>query len=185
MSVSDEDLFIKFRQLQWLLARKQFQTTVSDGPLADTTRGQGRVIATLKRQQEASTKSLAFLLRISVPSLNELLSKLEKGGYVSRTPSPKDRRVMIVRLTDKGKQVEQNQVDPIDIFSIFTPEEHDDFAQYLDRLAQTLEADFEANATPSAQADWRNRPRQPMSAEELDQMIANLPKSSFDSNPTS
>ena len=91
---------------------------------------------------------------------------------------------MIVRLTDKGKQVEQNQVDPIDIFSIFTSEEHNDFAQYLDRLAQALEADFEANATPSEQADWRNRPRQPMSAEELDQMIANLPKSSFGSNQT-
>ena len=35
-------------------------------------------------------------------SLGELLSKLEKNGYILRTPSETDRRVMNIKLTDEG-----------------------------------------------------------------------------------
>ncbi|KRM72039.1 MarR family winged helix-turn-helix transcriptional regulator [Lacticaseibacillus brantae] len=180
MTVTNEDLFSKLRQFQWLLNRRQFQTTAEDGPLADPTRGQGRVIATLKLQEEISTKSLAFLLRISVPSANELLNKLEKGGYITRTPSTTDGRIMISRLTTKGKQVEQNRLDPSAIFDIFSPEEHVDFAHYLDRLTEALEADFKQSGLSPEQFDWRTRPARPMSAEELDRFIDSHPNGPFD-----
>ncbi len=72
----------------------------------DPSRGQGRVLSILKMKPEISQKELLYLLDTSKQSLAELLSKLEKSGYIVREPSQEDRRVMIVKLTEVGKNVE-------------------------------------------------------------------------------
>ncbi|WP_236880714.1 winged helix DNA-binding protein [Clostridioides difficile] len=41
---------------------------------------------------------------------------MEKNGYVERKPSENDKRVMIVHLTEKGKQVQQPKTDYQNIF---------------------------------------------------------------------
>lgn len=170
MSLTSKDLYRKLLQFQWLINRKQTQTTKTNGPLADTTRGQGRVIATLKVQEELSTKGLAFILRISVPSLNELLSKLEKGEYISRTPSESDRRVMIIRLTDKGKQVKQNSMDYDDIFKSLNDEEKMAFAASLSKLVTSLESDL-GTASDDDQNAFLNKSSDPLSAEQFDEFL--------------
>jgi DNA-binding MarR family transcriptional regulator len=90
----NNELYEKLTRLQWLLHIQQMDSYRRGGHLADTTRGQGRILAVLKMRDGISTKDLSYLLGLAVSSLNEFLSKLEKGGYITREPSEQDKRVM-------------------------------------------------------------------------------------------
>ncbi len=82
---------------------------------------------------------MAYLLGIKQQSLNELLKKLEKSGYVKRKPSKEDKRVMIVCLTEEGKKVKQKEEEYKEIFDCLTNEELEQFSSYIDRILSSLE----------------------------------------------
>ena len=50
---------------------------------------------------------LATHNQLSRQSINDLLSDLEKRGYLQRTPDPTDGRARIVRLTERGGNLTQ------------------------------------------------------------------------------
>jgi DNA-binding MarR family transcriptional regulator len=50
---------------------------------------------------------LADQLQITKQSVNDLLGHLEHAGYITRQPDPADRRARVIRLTAKGKRLEQ------------------------------------------------------------------------------
>jgi DNA-binding MarR family transcriptional regulator len=50
---------------------------------------------------------LAARNQLSRQSINDLLSDLEKRGYLERTPDPTDGRARIVRLTERGWDLTQ------------------------------------------------------------------------------
>lgn len=134
-----QETYAKAVRLSELLSR--FHKAQSHGePAADPTRGQGRVIAALKLRDELSSKDLAFLLGIRAQSLNELLQKLERSGYVERIQDEDDRRVMLVRLTEAGRAIDLESVDYDDAFTALSEEEHADFDAFLDRLNEDLAA---------------------------------------------
>ena len=54
---------------------------------------------------------LADQLQITKQSVNDLLGHLETAGYLTRQPDPTDRRARIIRLTAKGKRLEQTVRD--------------------------------------------------------------------------
>lgn len=134
------DLQEKLLKLQWLIQRQRMQEHMENGPLADPTRGQGRVLAMLKLQPDISTKDLSYLLGIRQQSLNELLNKLEKNGLVTRVQSEDDKRVMLVRLTEKGENIKQADSDFDGIFDCLDDDEKAEFGKYLDRIIDSLEA---------------------------------------------
>ena len=135
------DLYEKLTQLQWLLHKQQLRSWAEHGPMADTTRGQGRILAALNLKDGISTKDLAYLLGIRVSSMNELLSKLEKAGLVKREQSEQDKRVMLVKLTEKGKEEKQaDDADAEGIFSCLSEDEQKTFGEYLDRIIDELHA---------------------------------------------
>lgn len=133
------ELYEKMAQLQWLLRRQHLRGMAERGPLADPTRGQGRILAVLKLRDGISTKDLAYLLDVQVSSLNELLSKMEKNGYVTREPSGQDKRIMLVKLTDKGNNERQPESsEHSDIFSCLSGEEQKTLSDFLDRIIDAL-----------------------------------------------
>lgn len=67
-------------------------------------RGQGRILALLDLRPDISQRDLGYMLDMSRQALGELLSKLERNGLVTRSPSPEDRRVLDVHLTDEGRE---------------------------------------------------------------------------------
>lgn len=136
------ELMEKLSQLQWLLGRRQMRNRMEHGPCADPTSGQGRVLTLLKMQPEISTRDLSYLLGIRQQSLNELLNKLEKSEYVLREPSEADRRVMLVKLTEKGKTQQQMETDYSEIFSCLSEEEQASLSDYLDRIMIALETEL-------------------------------------------
>ena len=154
------DLYEQFLRLEWLLRRYHLQAFKEFGPLADPHRGQGRVLALLKIKPEISQKELANILNIRSQSLGELLSKLERSGYITRTPSEEDRRVIMIRLTDAGKQAanqDETGFDSEDIFDCLNEEEQATLSSYYKRIISELkkhlgDSDFDF---PNMDFPWR------------------------------
>ena len=145
MEMTNEMLLDRLFRLEWLLRLQYMQNYQARGPMASTHRGQGRILSLLKIKPEMSQKELASILDIRPQSLAELLAKLEKAGYVTRTPSETDRRVMEIRLTDEGRSVvhePEEKEQPDDLFDCLDSAEREGFAGYLDRLIEHLEAKF-------------------------------------------
>jgi DNA-binding MarR family transcriptional regulator len=140
----NNEIYEKFTRLQWLLHKQQMSGYHDGGHLADTTRGQGRILAALRMKDGISTKDLSYLLGLAVSSLNEFLSKLEKGGYITREQSEQDKRVMLVKLTEKGKaqQEDPETADFGDVFDCLSNEEQVTFGAYLDKVIVVLQAKF-------------------------------------------
>lgn len=166
------DVYEKLSTLQWLMRCYQMACQAEAGPFADTTRGQGRILAMLKIQPEIATKDLAYLLGIRQQSLNELLNKMEKNGYVERKPSDNDKRVMIVHLTEKGKQVQQPENDYCEILNCLSPDELEQMSKYLDRLIEAFEAQIGGERADRSRADWSAQARGRMGDRNFDQLIA-------------
>ena len=133
------ELFEKLSRIHWLLHKQHIRGHATAGPMADTTRGQGRILAVLKLKDGISTKDLSYLLGVRVSSLNGLLAKLEKCGHVTREPSPQDKRVMLVKLTEKGRGLEEPDTAVHgDIFACLSEDEQRALGEYLDRIIAAL-----------------------------------------------
>jgi DNA-binding MarR family transcriptional regulator len=158
MDAYETQLHEKLRRLMWLATHTMQRAHRGRGPWADASRGQGRVLAALKMQSEISTKDLAYLLGIRPQSLNELLSKLERQGFITREASAADKRVFVVKITDKGRNEEQETSGILDIFNVLNEDEKRTFGEYLDRVNDSLEAEFES-AFPERRSGSGGDPR--------------------------
>lgn len=112
-------------------------------------RGQGRVLLLLEMQESINQKDLAFLLDIRPQSLGELLSKMEASELIVRTASEEDKRVMVVSITDKGRETAQKLKDEKENKSVWLDcLSADDkvtlsklFQKMIDSMNETVESD--------------------------------------------
>jgi DNA-binding MarR family transcriptional regulator len=149
MDGNSTDLFRKFSRVMWLMHRHHQHSHSKHGPMGDPHRGQGRILALLKMQSQINQKDLAFLLDIRPQSLGELLVKLERGGYITRTPSENDHRVLDIKLTEEGLKAvntEEGKSHLDGLFDCFTADEQVALSEYLDRIIASMENEFGGNA---------------------------------------
>lgn len=182
MNTINNELYEKLTRLQWLLHKTNLRNQIKRGPMSDPTRGQGRIIAILKLQDGISTKDLSYLLGIRVSSLNELLAKMEKNGYILREPSEADRRVILVKLTEKGRNEPQQELDPYDIFACLSEEEQMTFGEYLDRMIAALETKAGDQPEENEREEWFNNMRERMGDEAVER-FAQLKRGFFGGGP--
>lgn len=144
-------LMEQFARTARLVHRYKQYSRQNCSPFSDASQGQGRVLALLNIQPEMSQKELGYLLGIRNQSISELVSKLEKAGYVTKTPSESDKRVMNIKLTEKGKEAASQmntQTKEIgDIFDCLDPEEQATFASYLGRINTEIEHELGEEGT--------------------------------------
>ena len=165
-----KDIYKKLMTLQWLLRRYQMMNCKEHNIYENRNEGQGRVLALLKIQPEIATKDMAYLLGIKQQSLNELLKKLEKSGYVKRKPSKEDKRVMIVCLTEEGKKVKQKEEEYKEIFDCLTNEELEQFSSYIDRILSSLE-EMVGNPLDQEAYEWMERIQLHMGREQFEKVV--------------
>ncbi len=165
-------IYEKLSTLQWLMKRRQMFSQAQSGPFADPARGQGRILAMLKIQPEIKTRELAYLLGIRQQSLNELLNKLEKSGHVERKPSEKDKRVMVVHLTKKGKRIQQPETDYQEILDCLSLEELQQFGEYLDRIIAAFGIQEVDDSKEDSITDWMEQARERMGEEQFEQLMS-------------
>ena len=151
------------------LMRRRHMGRRRGGPLADTTRGRGRVLAALQMHSPIPTRELAYLLDIRQQSLNELLQKLQADGLVERRPSPTDRRVMLVHLTEAGRDAKLGD-EAADYLSSLTDEEVASLTALLDKVIAALEEQVGADDDGDPD-EWMAEARRRMGDEPFEAMM--------------
>lgn len=129
--INNQLLFYKFSMINEILDKRNKK---QNPEMKSITKGQGRLIVLLKRKDKISTKELSEILNISVTSLNETLNKLEQKNFIRKVPSQKDKRVLLVELTEEGRNLEFKDHKDIDIFDSLSEEEKENLNDYLNRL---------------------------------------------------
>lgn len=147
MGYEGSNLSEQLERLQTLMHRLVFHSYISEGKLArNPYRGQGRVLAALAQEPEISQKDLTRRLGMSKQSLAELLGKLEKGGMISRAPSEKDKRSVIVRLLPEGRRAARELGDSSHeieaLFDCLNEEEAKQLGEYLSRIIERCAETF-------------------------------------------
>ncbi|CAB1244078.1 MarR family winged helix-turn-helix transcriptional regulator [Clostridium sp. MT-14] len=147
MSEIREEILEQFVHLHTLLHRCQMKNFKNFGPWGNPHRGQGRVLSILKMKPEISQKELTYLLDMSRQALAELLSKLEKNGYIERKTSEEDRRSFNIKLTEKGaaaagKMDDDTSPELDKVFDCLSDEELSNLSEYLKRIIEGLQKQF-------------------------------------------
>lgn len=86
---------------------------------------------------------LAQELEIGTPAVGELLSRLEKAGFLTREPDARDRRSMRIQIAPAGRAVLEQMasvatVNNEAIMTGFTTDEAEALLTYLERMKRNL-----------------------------------------------
>jgi DNA-binding MarR family transcriptional regulator len=63
------------------------------------------ILYTLQRTGEMPMSRLAEVLNVSLSNATGLIDRIEERGFVERTHIPEDRRVVLIRVTEAGRQM--------------------------------------------------------------------------------
>ena len=108
------------------------------------TQGQPRILNFLSQHDGCIQRDLGDQCRLEPATVTNILSGMEKAGFVERRTEPGDRRVLRVFLTSKGRAA-QRQVERVNIaleeecFTGFTDEEKSRAADMLRRMVDNLD----------------------------------------------
>jgi DNA-binding MarR family transcriptional regulator len=72
---------------------------------------QGRIMFALWQQDNISIIELAKKTQLKKSTLTSMLGRLEGMGYVKRQRSQKDRRIILIKRTNKDKNLEKKYVE--------------------------------------------------------------------------
>lgn len=128
-------------------------------------RGQGQLLNVLLQKDVASQTELSELLQIRPASLGELVYKLERKGFIQRSPNAEDKRRVDVSLTAAGrvKALEiaaSRQHLATELFAGLSDAEQEQFAALLDKFVVSLEAKLGNSDSPEAHRAGGNHHRQ-------------------------
>jgi DNA-binding MarR family transcriptional regulator len=101
------------------------------------------LLTALEREPELSVGEMAAAAGCASPTATRMLDSLQRDGVVTRAPSARDRRRMVVTLTPKGKRLlaAQNahvEAKKREIYERLTPEERASAEQLLHHLAEVI-----------------------------------------------
>ena len=123
---------------------RSIQETVSDFGLNG---GEFDVLATLRRSgglYRLSPTELFNALMVSSGTMTNRIDRLEQAGLVQRIPEPRDRRGMLIQLTDRGfdtieKAVEAHVANGHRLLIVLDEAERQVLAQLLSKLLISFE----------------------------------------------
>lgn len=152
--INNHLLFYKFSMINEILDQRNKK---QNPEMKSITKGQGRLIVLLKRKDKISTKELSEILNISVSSLNETLNKLEQKNFIKKVPSEKDKRILLVELTEEGRSLKFEDPKDIDIFDSLSEEEKENLNDYLNRLILGIHNKFKEEEPEKYEKIIKNR----------------------------
>ena len=104
--------------------------------------GQGRILQILAEEGSMTQRSLTEKLGIQPGSASEVIGKLERAGFITRSENTEDRRTADVSLTEAGReQLEAKKQEKPELFSALSEEEKEQLLALLEKL----------------RADWREK----------------------------
>ena len=108
------------------------------------TRGQPMLLDMLVKYDGCNQKLIAEKCQLEPATITSILTLMEKSGLVERRPSPEDKRVMTVHLTQKGRDAHQRvsevflrEQDDV-CFAGFSEQEREEAISVLRRIHRNL-----------------------------------------------
>ena len=104
---------------------------------------QGRIMFALWQQDEIPIQELAQRTSLGKSTLTSMLDRLENIGYITRTQSKTDRRIILIQRTAKDRALQETYERVSDEMSAlyyegFSPSEIQAFETTLQRILQNL-----------------------------------------------
>ena len=124
------------------LGRRVFSGLLKDRGL-NIWPGQGRILFALWQEDSVPINHLIKKTLLRKSTLSELIDGLESAGHVKRVQSEEDKRKVLVKLTEKTRQMLNVYIEvSIEMTNIFykgfQPEEIDEFESFLERVLDNL-----------------------------------------------
>ena len=110
----------------------------------DFTLSEIKALSAFRGESDYTMGELSKNAQVAMPSMTEMIDKLEKKGIAERDRDIHDRRVVKVRLTSKGKKLRKEFMqkrlkDMMDIFGKLSEKELNDLIASLKRARCILE----------------------------------------------
>ena len=108
---------------------------------------QGRILYILWQGDGLTISQISAQTSLANTTLTSMLDRMEQSGLIVRSPSPSDRRALLIHLTDKAKSLQQDydrisqQMNEL-YYLGFTEAEILQFEGYLSRVLNNLQGGF-------------------------------------------
>ncbi len=131
-------------QLEQQISRAMMQDTPDTWMDLSLTVGQLKSLSFIDFHRSTNLRRLAAALGVTPPSATRIIDNMVKQGLVSREENPENRRMLLVRTTDKGKAVlaklrQSGASSFSDILARLGPEELSTLAQGLAAVVRATE----------------------------------------------
>ncbi|MFX0018529.1 MAG: MarR family winged helix-turn-helix transcriptional regulator [Promethearchaeota archaeon] len=125
------------------LSQRIFARILKDENFTDLNPAQGRIMFVLWRENNISIHQLSKRTLLSKSTLTSMLDRLEQAGFIKRIPSKKDRREILIQLTEKNKLLQEKYIDVSKkmtkiYYNNFTDEEINNFEAKLQKILDNL-----------------------------------------------
>ncbi|MFX1269453.1 MAG: MarR family winged helix-turn-helix transcriptional regulator [Promethearchaeota archaeon] len=125
------------------LSQRIFARILKDANFTDLNPAQGRIMFVLWRDDNISIHQLSKRTLLSKSTLTSMLDRLEQAGFIKRIPSKKDRREILIQLTEKNKLLQEKYIDVSKkmtkiYYNNFTDEEINNFEAKLQKILDNL-----------------------------------------------
>ncbi|MFA5168427.1 MAG: MarR family transcriptional regulator [Candidatus Omnitrophota bacterium] len=101
------------------------------------------VLRHLSRQRECSMRELADFMKTGLSSVTGMVDRLVKQGLVNRRRTERDRRLVFVDITAKGRKIlreilSQRRETTLNLFESLTAEERSTYLCIVEKLVKKL-----------------------------------------------
>lgn len=125
-----------------------FDRMLSEADVDAFNGAQGRILYILWQQDGLTISQISAQTSLANTTLTSMLDRMEQSGLIVRSPSPTDRRALLIHLTDKAKSLQQDynrisqQMNEL-YYLGFTDAEILQFEGYLTRILNNLQGGFQ------------------------------------------
>lgn len=139
-TVSAKEFAIHISELMPRLMRGMIKTEQTDCAGADITMTQIWALGYLRENGESPVKDIAKAVGLKLPATSGLVERMVKAGLVKRTRSEKDRRIVLVASTAKGRKMLAKVLEEKakSITALFSPLSARERAQYIGILEKIV-----------------------------------------------
>ena len=125
------------------LSNRIFNKKLKESGLVKFNSAQGRILFVLWRENNLSIRKLSEETQLSKSTLTSMLDRLQDAGILKRVPSSKDRRKILINLTEKGKNLQDEYVDISKemnklFYNTLSENEIEKFEYYLRKILDNL-----------------------------------------------
>ena len=124
-----------------------FDRMLSEADVDAFNGAQGRILYILWQKDGLTISRISAQTSLANTTLTSMLDRMEQSGLIVRSPSPTDRRALLIHLTDKAKSLQQDydrisqQMNEL-YYLGFTDAEILQFEGYLTRILNNLPGGF-------------------------------------------